>query len=211
MAAKPDLSPALGEEIRRSLGALAAVEAVLLDAVTGALWVVCRPETGAAEVEEEVRAALDQVGAPAELEPELLVRLEQVPQRRVRLTEVTRTSEPEGRSRITVSLDWEGRTHTGSAVGGAVEAMELRTAASAALEALSSVLARPVGARVVGAKTLRAFDVELVVVSVVRDDPNERYLVGAVPRTPVLIRAAAMALLQALNRVLARELAPAEL
>lgn len=207
MPAKAD-PPALGEQIRRSLADIEQIETVLVQEVDGRVWVICDPGADAQPLGAQVRERLERVEGAGELELELVVRLESMAQRRVRLREVRRFPEPEGRSRISVELEWQGRTYEGAAVGGDIETMELRTAASAALEALTAVLGRSVGARVVGAKTIRAFDVDLVVVSVVRDEPEDRYLVGAVPRSSLLIRSAAMALLQALNRVLARDLGP---
>jgi hypothetical protein len=123
-------------------------------------------------------------------------------QKRVRLMSVVRTRDDMGRVRVRVELEWCGETYQGEAIDESGYVIELRTAAVAALEAVSKT-AQELKARVVGAKEVRAFDHSLIVVAVATDDPGDGgSLVGAVLRGADPTRAAAMALLQSLNRVL---------
>jgi len=132
------------------------------------------------------------------------------PQRRVRLMSVVRMPETDGRVRVRVELEWQGRTYQGEAIDESGYVIELRTAAIAALEAVSET-AEGLSARVVGAKEVRAFDHSLIVVAVAADsERGATSLVGAVLRGSDPARAAAMALLQSLNRVLGNYLRVSE-
>lgn len=123
-------------------------------------------------------------------------------QKRVRLMSVVRSVDATGRVRVRVELEWGGETYQGEAVDGSGYVIELRTAAIAALEAVGRT-AEGLDARVVGAKEVRAFDHSLIVVAVATDAATGGgSLVGAVLRGSDPTRAAAMALLQSLNRVL---------
>ncbi len=124
------------------------------------------------------------------------------PQKRVRLMSVVRSAEADGRVRVRVELEWGGATYQGEAADESGYVIELRTAAVAALEAVEKT-AEGLRARVVGAKEVRAFDHSLIVVAVAAEtEQGGNSLVGAVLRGSDPPRAAAMALLQSLNRVL---------
>ena len=124
------------------------------------------------------------------------------PQKRVRLMSVVRTSDAMGRVKVRVELEWQGETYSGEAEDESGYVIELRTAAVAALDAVVQT-AESLDARVVGAKEVRAFDHTLIVVAVVTGSgASTSSLVGAVLRGSDPTRAAAMALLQSLNRVL---------
>lgn len=135
---------------------------------------------------------------------------EAAPQKRVRLMSVVRTPDGEGRVRIRVELEWRGETFQGEATDESGYVIELRTAAIAALEAVCKT-AEKLSARVVGAKEVRAFDHSLIVVAVAAEtEHGQTSLVGAVLRGSDPVRAAAMALLQSLNRVLGNYLRVSE-
>lgn len=132
------------------------------------------------------------------------------PQQRVRLMSVVRTPERDGRVRVRVELEWRGETYQGEAIDESGYVIELRTAAIAALDAVGKT-AQDLRARVVGAKEVRAFDHSLIVVAVAADtEHGGTSLVGAVLRGSDPPRAAAMALLQSLNRVLGNYLRVSE-
>ncbi len=132
------------------------------------------------------------------------------PQKRVRLMSVVRTAEGDGRVRVRVELEWRGETYRGEAVDESGYVIELRTAAVAALEAVGGT-AEGLNARVVGAKEVRAFDHSLIVVAVSAEtERGGTSLVGAVLRGSDPTRAAAMALLQSLNRMLGNYLRVSE-
>jgi hypothetical protein len=123
-------------------------------------------------------------------------------QKRVRLMSVVRTPERDGRVRVRVELEWKGESYSGESIDESGYVIELRTSAMAALDAVTKT-AQELRARVVGAKEVRAFDHTLIVVAVATDSgPGGNSLVGSVLRGSDPARAAAMALLQSLNRVL---------
>ncbi len=123
------------------------------------------------------------------------------PRRRVRFVDSAREEHRHGVT-ITVRLEWQDVIHSASATGEKGSALELKTTAQAALDAVEKVCGQSVGFRIIGVKQLQAFDSTLMVASLVRlDDPGQR-LVGAVIAGDDRIRSAAVALLSALNRAL---------
>jgi hypothetical protein len=111
----------------------------------------------------------------------------------------------DGRCRARVALQWE---HRGRFVGEA-EALgaasgELRCAAQACLNALAKGLP-DLAFDILGVKSLRAFDANIVLVSLaVRGSPSAPRLVGSCLAGDNLGRAAAIAVLQATNRVITK-------
>ena len=112
---------------------------------------------------------------------------------------------PNGRSRARVRVDWTGgRSYSGETEGIQTMEGEVRSAATAALKAASGATEGRLDLDLRGAKALRVFDAWVVVVMVrawIDDKPLQ--LLGAYPcpdeDTP---RGAAMAVLDATNRVL---------
>lgn len=111
----------------------------------------------------------------------------------------------DGRCRARVALLWE---HRGRFIGEA-EALgaasgELRCAAQACLNALAQGVPE-VAFDILGVKAIRAFDANVVLVSLaVRGSPSSPRLVGSCLAGENLGRAAALAVLQATNRVITR-------
>jgi hypothetical protein len=120
---------------------------------------------------------------------------------RVRLVSVDSAMEPHGLRRVRVTLEWAGEQHEGEQVGEAAAPLALRTAANAALVALRKVAPDAPDVRLVGVKQIRAFDADVLVVALSSAVPP-RQLVGAVLVNDSPLRAAATAVLHALNRVL---------
>ena len=112
---------------------------------------------------------------------------------------------PNGRSRVTVRMDWtQGRSYSGEAEGNQTLEGEVKASAEAALRAASGASDGKLDMDLRGTKALRVFDSWVVVVMVrawVEEGPLQ--LLGAYPcpdeDTP---RGAAMAVLDATNRVL---------
>lgn len=128
-------------------------------------------------------------------------------ERRLRFVSADLDRLPGSRLRITVTLSDEGTEHRGESEGVGDRQVELRLAARAALDAVGAALGRPGFVELVGLKQIRAFDAELVLVAVrTADDPGRR-LLGAVPVDGDPCRTAAVATLDAVNRVVARDLA----
>lgn len=113
---------------------------------------------------------------------------------------------PGSKLRISVALSDGGRRHEGQAEGVGGRQVELRLAVQAALDAVGAALDRPGFIRLVGLKQVHAFDADLVLVAVRTEDEPGRRLVGAVPVDEDPCRAAALATLDAVNRVAGPEL-----
>lgn len=189
--------------IRDSLTQRQEVQAVFLDEEANRLWIICAGRLGPADLEPDLSVALDAAGVPRE---KLDIRcvdgaVAQIT-RRVRLVDVERFEDDGGQVHVRVTLEWNGSTRTGEASGERAAAIELRTAATAALEALSKVIDEDLHLRLVGIKQFRAFDADLVAVSLYRSGEDPRHLVGTVLQSGPPARAAAAAVLSALNRLL---------
>lgn len=123
---------------------------------------------------------------------------------RVILSDVERNRAPDGNVQIRCTLKLRGDEHDGTASSESGEPMEMRAAAAATLQALDRALGGGVGLRLVGIKQIRAFDSDLVIVSIWTSESPARHLIGAVPVTAGPIRAACTAVLDASNRFLAQ-------
>ncbi|HEX8243002.1 MAG TPA: hypothetical protein VF541_05895 [Longimicrobium sp.] len=128
------------------------------------------------------------------------------PRRRVRFVSVSVETPRIGRVAARAELEWAGRTHVGQHEGESTFAAELRAAALATLAALDEVMGGRVQFRLVGIKPVRAFDAD-VVVALVRSEADGKSLIGAALAPDDPYRAAAVAVLNATNRILGNYLA----
>jgi len=103
---------------------------------------------------------------------------------------------------VRVTLEWDGVLHHGEAANEGGDLIELRTAAAAALNAIEKLLGEELHIKLVGVKQVKAFDAELMVVALYRTGDAPQRLVGSVSASGDPRRAAAVAVLNALNRVL---------
>lgn len=113
---------------------------------------------------------------------------------------------PSGECRARVTLAWpDGPRFEAEARGLTSQAGELRCAAQAALMALAQAVREP-SFELVGVKTLRAFDATVVVVSLGRPGHSEGpRIVGSYITEGDAPRGAALAVLNATNRLLSRK------
>lgn len=109
-----------------------------------------------------------------------------------------------GRCRAKVVLGWaDGRQFTGDAEGIVSQAGELRCGAAATVRALERAVQPQMGFELLGVKAVRAFDATVVIVSLsVRQDARASRLVGAYLTEEDPPRGAALAVLNATNRIL---------
>jgi len=185
--------------IRGKLEMISGVERAIVDG--DCIWLLRAVNAVDAEVIEAAEEVLLAEGLnPDVVQLELVVRAQS--RERVRFEGVKRIEEPDMRVRVRVTLEWKGDLIEGEAEGEKGLNIELRTAALAALNALEQVSDRPVGARLAGVKQVRAFDAELMVVSLYRSTPEFQKYLGTVLVGGDPLRAAALAVLHALNRVL---------
>ena len=186
---------------RKALRALSGVEEVFFEGE--AIWLVCQSESSAGAAADAARALL------RETEPDLaavpirtLVPAAARDRERVRFETVERFEEPDMRVHFRVVLEWQGIRYAGDATGEKGEVLELRTAALAAVDALERVTEGPLNVRLAGVKQVRAFDAELMVVSLYRPGPTPQKFLGTVLVSADPRKAAALAVLHALNRTL---------
>lgn len=187
------------ERLRRELEGLEGVLRAVVDEDPLRIWLVC--ERIEAPTEMLVRSILAGSGLFA---ADAEVRLSYVPtpepRRRVRFVSARMSTPRMGRARAEVELEWGGETFADAVEGDTGSAMELRHAAQATLAALGSILHGRMQFSLVGIKSLRAFDTDLVVVLLRTENVNP--LIGASVATSDPFRSAAMAVLNATNRLL---------
>jgi len=172
------------------------------------IWLICRSHAATESVEELAAAVLEKHSAQGIVVP-LRTAVPTGPGQvgRIRFLSAERFDEPEVRVRFRIALSWAGSRVWGEAVGEKGEVLELRTAALAALAAIEMATQKRLDVRLAGIKRVRVFDAELMVVSLSRSGPGAARFVGSVVIGKDLWRAAALAVLHALNRTLGNILA----
>jgi len=128
---------------------------------------------------------------------------------RLRLHSLDRDAFPDGRCKVRVVLEWtEERFFRGEAEGTLTLQGEIRAASAAALDAASRATEDRLSLELMGVKSIRAFDRRVVIVSVRGRSADSSYdLIGAkaCPESRTT-RAAVIASLDAVNRILSRYL-----
>jgi hypothetical protein len=109
-----------------------------------------------------------------------------------------------GRCHAKVVLTWaDGRQFTGEAEGVISQTGELRCCAEATVHALERAVQPKLGFELLGVKAVRAFDAVVVIVSLsARQEARSSRLVGAYLAETDAPRGAALAVLNATNRIL---------
>jgi len=197
-------NPSLTRSLSDSLEALPGVERAYFDPRHRQICLLSRPGWSADQLRADaLRTVAAEVGEAADAIPiEVVSRLDPAGRQRVRFDGIDVEERPDRRIHVRVRLEWDGRTCEGEAEGEPGETIELRTAIAAGLQAIERITGRSLGLRLVGVKRVRAFDAELMVVSLYRAGSPPEKLVGAVLAGDDAHRAAAIALLNALNRLL---------
>lgn len=195
------------ERLRSELQGLEGVLRAVIDEDPLRIWLVC--EHTEAPTEMLVRSILARTGLfAADAEVSLSFVPNPEPRRRVRFVSARMNTPRMGRARAEVELEWDGQTFADAVEGETGNAMELRHAAQATLGALGAILHGRMQFSLVGIKSVRAFDTDLVVVLLRTDNVNP--LIGASLATSDPFRSAALAVLNATNRVLGNYLSNAE-
>ena len=110
---------------------------------------------------------------------------------------------PDGRCRARVGLRLgKEALYEGSSEGLGSPTGELRCAAEAAVKALEHAVAGKVDLELIGVKSVRAFDSTVVIVSLTCQDREPHRVVGSCLADEQLPRGAALAVLNATNRLL---------
>lgn len=190
-------------ELREKLAGVPGVEQVVVDQERDQIWLLLRANVDAQRAEEAARSA----AGGHDWQISVAYRPEHRDRQRVRFVELRRNLRADQRIDFAVTLEWAGEEFVGDAVGEKGPAIELRTTATAALAAVAALVPGEMQIKLAGVKLVRAFDAELVVVSLYRPDAVPHNLVGAVVAGDDAPRAAAAAVLSALNRLLGNYLA----
>ncbi|MBA3445298.1 MAG: hypothetical protein H0T58_10685 [Gemmatimonadales bacterium] len=127
---------------------------------------------------------------------------------RLRFAEFTLDRLPNGRCRARVGLTWrDSEQFTGEGEGLASQAGELRCAAQACVVALGQAVQGGLSFELLGVKAVRAFDATVVIVSLgVQGDGSGHRVVGSYLTDTDTPRGAALAVLNATNRILGNRL-----
>jgi len=127
---------------------------------------------------------------------------------RLRFAEFSIDRLPNGRCRARVLLTWKGEQRfVGECEGLTSQAGELRCAAQACVNALTQAVSDGLGFELLGVKAVRAFDANVVIVSIaLQGEERGRRVVGSCLTDEDPSRGAALAVLNATNRVLGNRL-----
>ena len=134
-----------------------------------------------------------------------VVPLHPLPSRRERLkfADFSFTRTPAGQCSAQVTLEWDDGMYVGRAMGQSSSLGDFRVAADATLRALEDFVKDSMQFELLGVKHVRAFDSNLLIVSIsVRNEGQLTRLVGCYLAETDTRRGAAMAVLNATNRVL---------
>jgi hypothetical protein len=200
------MMPPLDAETRTSIEeSLAELDGVLHASIhprSRDIWIVRDPEYDAAPIELAVRNRVASLGHDiAGGQIRVTLPAATGPRRRVRFVDAARTEGSDGVT-VTVRLEWNDVVHSASATGERGPAVELKTTAHAAVDALEKLSGQSLGIRIIGIKQVHAFDSDLMVASMIRTNGPHQRLVGAVLVTDNPINSAALAVLSGLNRTL---------
>lgn len=130
-------------------------------------------------------------------------------QDRLRFAQFTLERLTNGRCRAKVELTWrESERFSGDAEGLSSQAGELRCAADATVKALTQAVEGDIAFELLGVKAVRAFDATVVIVSlsVQEKDSGTHRVVGSYLSDAEPARGAALAVLNATNRILGNRL-----
>ena len=203
MASLISVDPTVRRQLRARLEELAGVEFVVFDGESSTIGVVCRPGSDHRALAQAAKRLLDDAGiALQEGSLQILTRADRPVRERVRFVGAERVQEADAVVRVRVTLDWQGREYVGEAVGERGDLIERRTAVLAALDTIDEIVPEHLGLTLAGVKVQRAFDADLMLVSLYRAGPPPGRYIGAVFVDNDPIRAAAIAALNAINRLL---------
>jgi|SRR6185503_10488088 len=122
---------------------------------------------------------------------------------RLRFADFNFTRTPSGQCSAEVSLEWETTMFVGRAIGQSSPLGDFRVCAEAAMRALEDFTRDGIRFELLGVKHVRAFDSNLIVVAIMsRHEASTQRLVGCYLAETDTLRGAAMAVLNATNRVL---------
>ncbi len=191
----------VGPEVRERLASVDGVERVVIGDDNARIVWLCSAGEAHGRIHREAIERLRNAGVDPDLTQLDVVISAIHRERRVRYGSTQRVENPDRSISVRVSLEWEGEMFTAEAVGEKGDQIELRTAALATVAAIETVTGKSLGLRLVGVKHIRAFDGELIVVSI-SESAGRKTLLGSVLAGSDPFRATALSVLMALNRLL---------
>lgn len=200
---QPNPVPSPYERLRADLEGITGVRYALIEGARPTVYVICDGSEPAG-VELAVRAQVARSGLRAD-QADIQIGYLAAPQprRRVYLARVNMEYPRIGRAIVTTVLEWRGELFEARLEGESGPAVELRLAALATISALEQVLEGKLTFSLVGIRSLRAFDQDLVVALTRSEQESvDRPLVGISLATQTLWHGAALAVLNATNRLL---------
>jgi primosomal replication protein N len=120
---------------------------------------------------------------------------------RLKFVEFKFDKSPAGRTHVEVGLEYQGMRYTGRAEGQSTPLVDLRLAADAVAQAVQSFLGVGAKLEVVGVKLTRSFDADVAICAVRWHPSSSGLLVGCCLADRNQPRAAALAVLNATNRM----------
>ena len=121
---------------------------------------------------------------------------------RLKFGSFTFTRSPAGRCIVQVELEFTGKRFIGKTEGQSSPVGDLRLGAEAAMQAVEAFAQGGLGLELMGVKLVRAFDANVVIVSCTQRTARGTRLVGCYLADRDAVRGAALAVLNATNRVL---------
>lgn len=201
----------VGERLREELEALPGVRRVVVDGPPHRVFVIGEMSADETPLEVSAQAVLARSGWEAEqVELNISYLPNDQPARRVRWVAVEVERPRAGWMSAEVELEWAGKTYRGKAEGEGGLASELRVCGLASSRALESILDGALSLSVVGIKSIRVFDHDLVAVLLHSPQAPDRHLVGVSLVSADVHRSASLAVLNATNRLLGNYLATSD-
>lgn len=114
----------------------------------------------------------------------------------------TFTRSQAGRCIAQVDLEYDGGKYSGKCEGQSSPIGDLRLGAEAAIDAIETFTHGTLGLELLGVKLVRAFDANVVIVSCAQRTSRSTRLVGCYLADSDTVRGAALAVLNATNRIL---------
>lgn len=191
------------EQLVSALETLEGVHRALVDGPSRRVYLICEGGDPHVPVRAAAEALLAREGvAPDSVELQLSYLASSGAERRVRFSEMRVERPRVGQCVATCVLEWAGERFEGVAEGEGGSPGELRACAVATVRALELVLAGTGTFDLLGIKAIRIFDHDLVSVILRCPQAPDRKLVGASLVLVDMHRSAALAVLNATNRLL---------
>jgi hypothetical protein len=189
------------EHLRSELESVPGVRRAFVDAAADRVYLICDAPAPGLAVERAAEAVLERAGLAAGAVDFQLSYAAAV-DRRVRFVEMVFDRPRAGVGVATAVLEWAGERVEGRAQGEGGPAGELRSCAQATVHALEAILDGRLTLEVLGLKSTRIFDQDLVSVILRSAQAPDRRLVGVSLVLQDPHRSAALAVLNATNRLL---------